>query len=163
MLNDSVGCRSIGEGTSIAFTHGTGPTKRITSEMRHKDVRKNVKPNLSITKMLKGGGSLYEHFPTDGLGTYTWKACCMTIGFLHRKRCPSLDTYPRPAGALFGLLGGWNIGRVQYDGWPEPPPPAECSGPGHIGAVRVHLEKLKDRNFTPTHGITAISELDSKG
>lgn len=27
------------------------------------------------------------------LSTYTWNACCITTGFLHENKCPSLETY----------------------------------------------------------------------
>jgi hypothetical protein len=62
---------------------------------------------------------------------YTWKACCITAGFLHEKVCPSLETYP---GVLDGFegRGAWKSGEVQYEGCAGPEAVAECSRPGDV-------------------------------
>ena len=73
----------------------------------------------------------------------------MTTGFLHEKKCPSLDTYPSPAGGLLKLMEGWNMGDVQYDGWPEPPPVAECSGPRPLGTSECILKQSRIVNLPP--------------
>jgi hypothetical protein len=52
------------------------------------------------------------------------------------------------------------MGKVQYEGWPEPPPVTECSGPGCVDTVRGHLEDEMGLKSTSTHGITFIYSSD---
>jgi hypothetical protein len=84
----------------------------------------------------------------------------MTTGFLDKKWCPSLDTYPRSAGARLGFLGACKIGKVQYEGWPVPPAVAECSDPGSIRIIEMCLDIVMGHKSTSTHGITAMYGLN---
>lgn len=101
-----------------AFARGLRSVAPIEPDLPNWSVNNNSPgtlkfTNLSITKILQYQIAVKLSAPLTYLNTYTWKACCIIMGFLQEKWCPSLDTYPKPVGGLFGLLRGWNIGRVQ--------------------------------------------------
>jgi hypothetical protein len=63
---------------------------------------KNVNPSPSSFRVPRGCAAMSTWKEQT---TYTWKACYITVGFLQLKWWPSLDTYPKPAGAVAASIG----------------------------------------------------------